>query len=111
MGRVERLATLLIWVALLAERCCIFHGPLPEWAFWTANVGMIGMTGAFAVAGIAQVYMERRIGMDFLAVQEAVEVHFGGVVLPALLLTFGIALFIWNFIQYGLPNDEALERG
>ena len=89
----------------------LFQGPLPEWAFWTANVGMIGMTGAFAVAGIAQVYMERRIGMDFLAVQEAVEVHFGGVVLAAMLLTFGIGLFIWNFIQYGLPSDEALERG
>lgn len=89
----------------------LFHGPLPEWAFWTANVGMIGMTGAFAVAGIAQVYMERRIGMDFLAVQEAVEVHFVGVVLAALLLSFGIGLFIWNFIQYGLPNDESLERG
>ena len=42
---------------------------------------MLGMTGAFAVAGIAQVYMERKVGMDFLAVQEAVEVHFGGVVL------------------------------
>ncbi len=89
----------------------LFHGALPEWAFWTANVGMIGMTGAFAVAGIAQVYMERRIGMDFLAVQEAVEVHFLGVVLAALLLTFGVVLFIWNFIQYGLPSDEALERG
>ncbi len=87
-----------------------YLGPLPEWAFWTSNVGMIGMTGAFAVAGIAQVYMERRIGMDFLAVQEAVEVHFTGVVLAAMLLSFGIGLFIWNFVQYGLPSDEALER-
>ena len=87
----------------------LFNGALPEWAFWTSNVGMMGMTGAFAVAGIAQVYMERKIGMDFLAVQEAVEVHFTGVVLAAMLLTFGIALFIWNFIQYGLPNDEAVE--
>ena len=46
---------------------------------------MMGMTGAFAVAGIAQVYMERKIGMDFLAVQEAVEVHFAGLVLAAFL--------------------------
>ncbi|MCA9504787.1 MAG: cbb3-type cytochrome c oxidase subunit I [Spirochaetaceae bacterium] len=87
-----------------------FKGSLPEWAFWTSNVGMMGMTGAFAVAGIAQVYMERRIGMDFLAVQEAVEVHFGGVVLAACLLTLGVVLFVWNFIQYGLPSDEAIER-
>jgi hypothetical protein len=26
---------------------------------------MIGMTGAFAVAGIAQVYLERKSGMEF----------------------------------------------
>ena len=88
----------------------LFSGPLPEWAFWTSNIGMVGMTGAFAVAGVAQVYMERKIGMDFLAVQEAVEVHFGGVVLAAMLLTLGVVLFVWNFIRFGLPNDEALQR-
>jgi nitric oxide reductase subunit B len=86
----------------------LFTGWVPEWAFWTANIGMVGMTGAFAVAGIAQVYMERKIGMDFLAVQEAIEVHFGGLILAACLLTVGIILFIWNFIQYGVPNDEVV---
>jgi nitric oxide reductase subunit B len=86
----------------------LFTGWLPEWAFWVANIGMIGMTGAFAVAGIAQVYMERKVGMDFLAVQEAVEVHFFGLVLAACLLTLGVIMFIWNFIQYGLPSDEAV---
>lgn len=79
-----------------------------EWAFWICNVGLMGMTGAFAVAGIAQVYMERKLGMDFLAVQEAVEVHFAGVVLAACLLTVGVGLFIWNFVSYGLPSDEAM---
>jgi nitric oxide reductase subunit B len=69
---------------------------------------MIAMTGALAVAGITQVYLERRMGMDFLAAQEAVEVHFGGLVLAASLFTLGIAMFIWNFIQYGLPSDEAV---
>ena len=89
----------------------LFQGWIPEWAFWTSNVGMLGMTGAFAVAGIAQVYMERKIGLDFLAVQESIEVHFGGLVLAACLLTAGIAMFIWNFIQYGLPSDEVVGRG
>ena len=36
------------------------------------------------------------------------EVHFGGVILAACLLSLGIGLFIWNFIEYGLPNDEAV---
>ncbi len=77
-------------------------------AFWISNIGMIGMTGAFAVAGITQVYLERKMGMDFLKVQHEVEVHFIGLLLAASLFTIGIILFIYNFIQYGLPSDEAL---
>ncbi|MBL8615403.1 MAG: cbb3-type cytochrome c oxidase subunit I [Deltaproteobacteria bacterium] len=79
-----------------------------EWAFWISNSGMLAMTGAFAVAGITQVYLERRVGMDFLAVQQAIEVHFGGLVLAASLFTIGISLYIWDFIGYGLPHPEAL---
>ncbi|MBW2243649.1 MAG: cbb3-type cytochrome c oxidase subunit I [Deltaproteobacteria bacterium] len=86
----------------------LYTGWLPEAAFWVSNIGMLGMTGAFAVAGVTQVYMERRIGMDFMAVQDAVQVHFGGVVLAATLLSIGIGMYIWNFVQYGLPNDEAV---
>ncbi|MCL2722933.1 MAG: cbb3-type cytochrome c oxidase subunit I [Polyangiaceae bacterium] len=74
------------------------------WAFWVSNVGMLGMTGAFAVAGISQVYLERKSGMDFLAVQKAIEVHFVGLVLAALVFTTGIILYIWNFTMYGLPQ-------
>ncbi len=74
-----------------------------EWAFWVSNIGMVAMTGAFAVAGITQVYLERRVGMDFLEVQDAVSVHFLGLVLAASLFTIGIGLFIWVFIQYGTP--------
>ena len=62
---------------------------------------MVAMTGAFAVAGITQVYLERRVGMDFLDVQDAVAVHFLGLVLAAALFAIGIGLFIWNFAQYG----------
>ena len=76
-----------------------------EWAFWTTNIGMVGMTGAFAVMGIAQVYLERKAGMDFLLVQESLEVHAVGLVLAAALLTFGVVLYIMNFLEYGRPVD------
>ena len=79
---------------------------VPEWAFWISNIGMISMTGAFAVAGVTQVYLERRVGMDFLAVQDAVAVHFTALVLAACLFTIGITLFIWDFIRYGTPMSE-----
>ncbi len=73
-------------------------------AFWTTNVGMTAMTLAFAVAGVSQVVLERRAGMDFLTVQKEVAVHFWGLILAASLFTTGAAAFIWNFIRYGLPN-------
>jgi len=74
-----------------------------EWAFWLSNIGMVSMTGAFAVAGVTQVYLERRVGMDFLEVQKAVQVHFLGLVLAAVLFTLGIGLFVWVFAKYGNP--------
>lgn len=77
-------------------------------AFWLSNIGMLGMTGAFAVAGIAQVYLERKMGMDFLQVQREVEPHFLGLVLAASLFTVGIALYIFDFTKFGFPSDEAL---
>ena len=81
---------------------------LSGWAFWTSNIGMIGMTGAFAVAGITQVNLERRMGLDFLAVQHEIEMHFVGLLLAASLFTIGIVLFIWNFLRHGLPSNEAI---
>ncbi|MFO0675309.1 MAG: cbb3-type cytochrome c oxidase subunit I [Polyangiaceae bacterium] len=80
-----------------------------QWAFWMSNVGMVAMTLAFAVAGISQVVLERRVGLDFLTVQKEIEVHFIGLILAASLFTSGVALFIYNFIRHGLPSMEALE--
>ncbi len=75
-------------------------------AFWTSNIGMISMTLAFAVAGITQVYLERKMGLDFMMVQKEIEVHFFGLVLAAGLFTLGIGAFISNFIRYGLPVND-----
>ena len=77
-------------------------------AFWISNIGMLGMTGAFAVAGIAQVYLERKLGMDFMVVQREIEVHFIGLLFAATLFTIGIILYIYNFIKFGIPSDEVL---
>ena len=69
---------------------------------------MVSMTGALAVAGITQVNLERRMGMDFLAVQKEIEMHFIGMLLAAALFTVGIIFFIITFLKHGRPSDEAL---
>lgn len=75
-------------------------------AFWTSNIGMVSMTIAFGVAGIAQVYLERKMGLDFLLVQKEIEVHFFGLILAASLFTIGIIAFVYNFIRFGAPVGE-----
>ncbi len=79
------------------------------YAFWLSNIGMIGMTTAFAAAGVAQVYMERIMGVEFGEVQNEIQVHFLVLVLCATLFTSGVAIYIYEFIKYGKPTDEALE--
>jgi nitric oxide reductase subunit B len=79
-------------------------------AFWLSNIGMLGMTVAFGVAGVAQVYLERKVGLEFGLVQQEIEVHFGVLIVCATFFTIGIGLFIYEFLKYGRPNDEALEK-
>jgi nitric oxide reductase subunit B len=81
---------------------------LASYAFWASNIGMVSMTLALAVAGISQVVLERRAGMDFLAVQEELHAHFLGMILAGLLFLSGILAYVYIFVRYGLPNLEAL---
>lgn len=78
-------------------------------AFWLSNIGMIGMTVAFGVAGVAQVYLERIFKMDFMQVQNEISIHFVVLIICASILTLGVLLYIADFIKHGRPNDEALE--
>lgn len=79
-------------------------------AFWLSNIGMLGMTVAFGVAGVAQVYLERKMGVEFGDVQKEIQVHFLVLIVCATMFTTGIGLFIYEFIKYGLPTDEALQK-
>ncbi len=79
-------------------------------AFWTSNIGMVCMTVAFGIAGVAQVYLERKMGLDFLLVQKEIEVHFLGLVLAAVLFTAGIIAFFWTFIKFDLPVGEVSKK-
>ena len=79
------------------------------WGFWGSTIGMVAMTGAFAVAGVSQVVLERRVGLDFLVVQKEIEMHFIGLILAATLFTVAIGVFVYNFLRHGRPNAEAME--
>jgi len=86
-----------------------YAGPTASLAFWASNIGMVAMTVAFGIAGVAQVMLERRMGLDFLEVQKEIQVHFVGLALAATLFTIGAGAFIYDFIRYGLPNAPLTE--
>lgn len=77
-------------------------------AFWLSNIGMLGMTVAFGVAGVAQVYMERIMKMDFMEVQNEIAVHFVVLIICASLFATGIIMYIVEFIKYGKPMADEL---
>ena len=77
--------------------------PTATIAFWASNIGMVAMVLAFGTAGVTQVYLERKVGMDSLSVQKEIEVHFIGLILAACLFTIGIGCFVVDFIRYGRP--------
>lgn len=84
----------------------LYDSGLAEYAFWASNIGMVSMTVAFGVAGVAQVVLERRMGMDFLTTQTEIQPHFIGLLLAATLFTTGILSYVWVFIKAGLPTNR-----
>ena len=86
-----------------------YETTLGSLAFWLSNIGMLGMTVAFGVAGVAQVYLERRVGLEFGDVQKEIQVHFFILICCATMFTTGIICYIIEFLKFGQPTEEALE--
>ena len=75
------------------------------WSFWLQIGGMFGMTLSFATAGIAQVYLERILGMGYLDAQLKIQVHFVMLVVTGSIFAIGVGLFICDFFRHA-PRFE-----
>lgn len=73
------------------------HSGIGLWAFWLQVGGMTGMTMAFAAAGIAQVYLERIMGVGYLDTQLKLGVHFQMLIATAAIFSAGVILFLLDF--------------
>ncbi|MFD0760854.1 cbb3-type cytochrome c oxidase subunit I [Lutibacter aestuarii] len=87
----------------------LYDSSIGRMAYWFSNIGMIGMTVAFGVAGVAQVYLERKFGMEFMQVQKEISIHFVVLVICASFFATGVVMYIIDFYKHGTPTDEALE--
>jgi nitric oxide reductase subunit B len=70
------------------------------WAFWLQLTGMFGMTLSFATAGIAQVYLERILGLGYLDAQLKIQVHFLMLIATGSMFALGVALTIIDFFRW-----------
>ncbi len=68
-------------------------------AFWLQLGGMFGMTITFATAGIAQVYLERILGLGYLDTQLKIQVHFIMLISCASIFATGVGLYIYDFFR------------
>ena len=79
------------------------------WAFWMQLAGMFGMTLSFGTAGIAQVYLERILGLGYLDTQLKIQVHFLMLVATASIFAIGVGLFIYDFFRHAPRFELSVE--
>jgi nitric oxide reductase subunit B len=82
------------------------NSPMSSFAFWCTTIGMVAMTVAFGVAGVAQVYLERKMGLDFMQVQSEIEIHFYGLIFAASLFSLGFIAYVYEFVKSGRPIKD-----
>jgi nitric oxide reductase subunit B len=82
--------------------------PLGYWAFWLQLAGMFGMTISFATAGIAQVYLERILGLGYLDAQLKIQVHFLMLLAAGTVFAAGVGAFVWDFFRFR-PRFEVVD--
>ena len=80
-------------------------------AFWLQISGMFGMTlsfGTAGTAGIAQVYLERIMGLGYLDAQLKIQIHFVMLIITASIFAAGVTLFIIDFFRHA-PRFEVTD--
>ncbi len=82
----------------------IYNNRLFTYSFWASNIGMTLIVLSFACAGITQVFLERKIGLDFFLVRDELVIFFYGLIFSALIFASGIFSYVYVFIKAGLPN-------
>ncbi len=80
-----------------------------KYAFWAANIGIVGMVLSFGLAGVVQVYLERMLDLDFFVVREQLKLYFGSLICLAIVFSTGILAFIYTFIKAGLPKFKVIK--
>jgi nitric oxide reductase subunit B len=75
-----------------------YRSTLGHWGFWTTSVSLLGMSLAFAVAGVLQVYLERVQGQAFMVAQQSMRFWLFVVFLHGIGVLVGAAMTIAHLL-------------
>ena len=75
-----------------------FRQALGIWAFWITSVAMLVLGLAFGVAGVLQTYLERILGLGYMAAQAQMQFWFKVAIASGLAFFLGVALFIYDLL-------------
>jgi len=69
-----------------------------HWGFWLTTLGVIGMSLAFAVAGVLQTYLERVQGQPYMVAQEPIRFWMFVVAAHGLLVLAGVIVVVKHLL-------------
>ena len=69
-----------------------------RFGFWTASLALLGMSLAFAVAGVLQAYLERVRGEPYIVSQEPIRFWMAVVFAHGVLVLLGISVIAWDLL-------------
>jgi nitric oxide reductase subunit B len=69
-----------------------------HFGFWAATLGVVGMSLAFAVAGVLQTYLERVQGLPYMVAQEPMRFWMGIVTAHGLIVVIGVVVIVRHLL-------------
>jgi len=85
-----------------------YHERAGHWGFWLTTLGVLGMSLAFAVAGVLQTYLERVRGEPYMIAQEPMRFWMLVVFLHGLLVLAGVIVTATHLLTLGPERRPAL---
>ncbi|MGQ9578819.1 MAG: cbb3-type cytochrome c oxidase subunit I [Candidatus Aminicenantales bacterium] len=76
-----------------------FNRSLSKWGFWVSASSMLLMGLAFGVAGVLQTYLERILGLGFMAAQAQMQFWFKVVIGCGIIFFGGVILIIYDLLM------------
>jgi nitric oxide reductase subunit B len=80
-----------------------------HWGFWLMTLGVLGMSLAFAVAGVLQTYLERVRGEPFMVAQQPMRFWMLIVVLHGVLVLAGVVITAVHLLTLRPARDQEAE--